>query len=94
MILFRILFAFDALIALVVLWFFVEGLGDGSVSSFNGELWAAILLVLATVLGGGIALNAKGFRRAAIALLLVLAVPGLIYAAFILLVLITQPNWH
>ena len=36
---FRILFGIDTLVAVVALWFFVIGLGDGSVSSFNMLLW-------------------------------------------------------
>ena len=94
MTLFRILFAIDALVALVVLYFFVAGLGDGSVSSFNGGLWAGLLLTIAVVLGGGFALNTNGYRRSARAVLAILAVPGLLYAAFILLIVVTQPNWH
>jgi hypothetical protein len=35
---FRLLWGFDALIALVVLCFFFVGLADGSVSSFNRGL--------------------------------------------------------
>jgi len=35
MIVFKILWAIDALASLVVLYFFVVGLGDGSVSSRN-----------------------------------------------------------
>lgn len=90
----RILFVFDLLIAAVILYFFAVGLGDGSVSAFNAELWAALLIVVATVLGGGFALHRKGFRRTANLLLAVLAAPGLLYGLFILLIVVTQPNWH
>ena len=90
----RILVGIDALGALVVVYFFVVGLGDGSVSSFNMGLWLAILAAVAAVIGGGIALNAKGQRRAAIGLLLVLAVPSIAYALFILLILIAHPRWN
>lgn len=90
----RALIAFDALVALVVVYFFAIGLGDGSVSSFNMGLWLGILAAVAAILGGGIALNAKGKRGAAIAVLMILAVPGLLYVLFLLLILITQPRWN
>lgn len=94
MVLFRILFGFDVLVALVVLYFFVVGLQDGSVSSFNGGLWAAILAALAAVLGGGWLLKASGQHRAAIAVLLILGVPGFLYVLFVLSILIFQPRWN
>lgn len=90
----RLLIAIDALAALVILYFFVTGISDGSVSSFNMGLWLGILAAVAAILGGGIALNANGKRGAAIAVLLILAVPALLYAAFILLIAITQPRWN
>lgn len=91
---FRILFGFGVLIALVFLYFFVIGINDGSVSSFNIKLWLATLACLAGILGGGWLLNANSWRRAAIALLLILAVPGFIYALFILSIVIFQPRWN
>lgn len=94
MIFFRILFGFDCLIALIVLYFFVEGIGDGSVSSFNMELWLGIIVALAGILSGGWLLNANGRRRTAIALLLILAAPGFVYALFILSMLVFQPRWN
>ena len=42
----------DALIALVFVVFFVWGLVDGSVSSFNLVLWIGILAALGGVLAG------------------------------------------
>jgi hypothetical protein len=94
MILARTIFAFDALIALVIVYFFVIGLADGSVSSFNMGLWLGLLALTAAVLAGGWMLSARGRRAAAIAVLMILFVPGLLYALFVLLVVITQPNWH
>lgn len=90
----RTLLGIDALAALVIFYFFVVGLADGSVSSFNGELWFALLTGVAAVIGGGWALQAKGYRRAAAAVLMILAVPAVIYALFIALIVITQPRWN
>ena len=89
----RILLVFDALVAAVIFYFFLIGLADGSVSSFNGSLWAGILALVVAVLGGGWLLHKNGQRGAAIALLLVLAIPGGLYALFIALILIFQPRW-
>jgi hypothetical protein len=41
---FRILWGFDLLIALVVVFFFFWGLSDGTVSAFNIGLWLVLLL--------------------------------------------------
>ncbi|MBY0532780.1 MAG: hypothetical protein K2P86_12500 [Xanthobacteraceae bacterium] len=91
---FRVLFAFDALVAAVVLFFFFWGVSDGTVSSFNIGLWTGLLAAVAGVLFGGYYLNASGNRVLAILLLLVLAIPGLLYLLFVLLVIIAQPRWN
>ncbi len=48
---FWLLWSFDALIADIIVYFFVSGLARGSVSSFNLGLWLAFLLGLAGILG-------------------------------------------
>jgi hypothetical protein len=90
----RILFVFDALLALVILYFFVIGMADGSVSTDNMSLWLGILMGLAVVLGGGWILSARGQRAAAIVLLMILAMPGFLYGLFILAIVIFQPRWN
>jgi hypothetical protein len=90
----RILFVFDALLALVILYFFVIGMADGSVSAGNMSLWLGILMGLAVVLGGGWILSARGQRAAAIVLLMILAMPGFLYGLFILAIVIFQPRWN
>jgi hypothetical protein len=92
--LFWTLFCIDVLVAAVVLFFFFAGLGDGSVSSFNIGLWLGILAVLAAVLGGGWLLKSNGHPRLANLVLLILEIPGLLYALFILAVIILQPRWN
>jgi hypothetical protein len=91
---FWILWGLDAVIALVVLYFFVAGLMDGSVSSFNGGLWAGILLAVAAILGGGILLRSSGHPVLAAVVLSILAVPGALYAIFMLLILVMKPRWN
>ena len=91
---FGILWGFDAAIAAVVLFFFLLGLSDGSVSSFNIGIWLLFLLGVGGVVGGSFHLSSRGLRRPALALALVLAVPGLLYALFLLVVLIGRPRWN
>jgi hypothetical protein len=92
--LFRTFFAIDLIAAAVIVYFFFVGLTDGSVSSFNAGLWAAVLLGTAAVLLGGWRLGASGRRGAATALLAILALPALAFGLFLLLLVITQPNWN
>lgn len=90
----RTLLGTDLLVALVVVYFFVIGLADGSVSSFNMNLWLGLLAAVAGTIGSGWLLNANGRHGAAIAVLSVLAVPGVLYGLFVLLVIIAQPRWN
>jgi len=94
MILFGILCGIDALIALVVLFFFTWGVSDGTVSSFNIVLWMGMLGGVAALFGGGIALRAAGQRALANILLAILAAPGVLFFLFFLLLIILQPRWN
>lgn len=90
---FWFLWAIDAVIAAVALYFFSLSAG-GRVGSFNILPWLAILAVLAAVVGGSVWLRSTGQRALAIILLLLLAIPGALFALFLLLILILQPNFH
>ena len=91
---FWVLWGFDALVAAVVLVFFFWGLADGSVSSFNMNLWLGMLAVVAAVVGGSLMLREAGRTGLATSVLLVLAIPGLAFALFLAAVLILQPRWN
>jgi hypothetical protein len=91
---FWLLWGFDALIALVALYFFFAGLADGSVSSFNMGLWLVILLVLGGVVMGSLWLRSSGRSGTAKAVLLILAVPGLLFVLYFLVLLISAPRWN
>lgn len=91
---FWVLFAFDAVLAAVLMAFFFIGIGDGSVSSFNIGLWLALLAAAGAILGGSLMLNARNHSRMAIALLLIPALPGLTYLAFVLMMIVMQPSPH
>lgn len=91
---FWVLFAIDALIGAIALYFFFAGLADGSVSSFNIGIWSILLAALAVVMGGGLWLKAIGHRGLGTILLLVLATPGVLYAGFMLLVILSGARWN
>ena len=51
---FWILWGIDAVLSLVVLYFFFVGLADGSVSSFNMGLWLMILIGIGAIMLGSL----------------------------------------
>ncbi|AEE53401.1 hypothetical protein [Haliscomenobacter hydrossis] len=91
---FWILWGFDAIISLVVLYFFFIGLADGSVSSFNMGIWMLLLLGLAVVMLGSLWLKSIEYMTLAKILLGILAIPGLLYLFFILFIMIGKPRWN
>jgi hypothetical protein len=91
---FRVLVGIDIAIAGVALYFFDVGLRDGSISSFNIYLWMEILGCVAAVLVGGLLLNSSGHRRLAKGVLMLLALPGVFYVLFFLVLIISNPRWN
>jgi hypothetical protein len=91
---FWIPWGFDAVVSLVVLYFFLAGLADGSVSSFNIGLWLVILLVVGAVMFGSLALRSSGRVGLAVALLMVIALPGLLFVLFFGLLILINPRWN
>ena len=89
--LFRVLFAFDALALLVLLYFFADGLRYSSGGDYFGT-WLPILLVPVAVLAGAWALHRNGKHGAANALLSVLAAPFVIYLLFVGLFVVLDPD--
>lgn len=92
--LFRILLGLDIAAAAVLVYFFLVGLVDGSVSSFNMGLWLAMLVGVAAVIGGGVALRRSGHTTWANLVLLVLAIPTFLYGLFILVVIFSGARWN
>jgi len=86
--------AINVVIAIIVLYFFLVGLADGSVSSFNIGLWLLILLGLGSILGGSLWLKTAGHPTLAMVPLLILTIPGLLYGLFLLALLIAAPRWN
>jgi hypothetical protein len=86
--------AIDAVVAAVVLVFFFWGLADGTVSSFNAGIWTVLLAAVAAIVGGSLWLKSTGRRGLAIALALVLAVPGALMGLFFLTLVVAHPRWN
>jgi hypothetical protein len=91
---FWFLWSIDAVIAVVALYFFFSLAAHCRVGSFNIQPWLIIIAVLAAVVVGSVWLRSAGQRVVAIALLLLLAIPGALYVLFFLLILIIHPNFH
>lgn len=84
----------SAVATLVLLAFFLIGLADGSITSFNLSLWLLLLAIAGASLLGGNALRSRQRFLAATAALAVTAVPGLLAGLFLLLVLLLRPRWN
>jgi hypothetical protein len=93
-ILYRVLLGIDAAIVGVLLYFFLAGLAEGTVTSFNMALWLGLLIGVAAVLAGGIVLRVTKLRRLANVLLLVLAIPGVLIAVLLLAFIVLHPDMH
>ena len=94
MIFFWILWGIDAVLSLILLYFFFVGLADGSVSSYNMGIWTLILMGIGAIMLGSLWLKAHHYLIVANIVLGILAVPGLLYGLFLLLILITKPRWN
>ena len=91
---YRVALGMTVAVAAVALFFFAIGLGDGSVSSFNIGLWLVLLGGLGAVVWAGHTLRSRGKTGPAIGVLSIVALPGLLAALFMLLILILQPRWN
>ena len=90
--LFRILFVFDTLALLVLVYFFADGLRYATPGSGYVETWVPLLLVPIAALAGAWALRGKGRTGAANLLLGVLAAPFVLYLLFVGLFVVLQPD--
>jgi hypothetical protein len=91
---FWILWGFDCLISLVVLYFFFIGLLDGTVSSYNMVGWTWLLLGLAVIMLGSLWLKSIKWLTLAKILLGILAIPGILYILYALMFIISKPRFN
>lgn len=90
---FRITFAFDAIFVSALLYFFIDGLGYSISSSAQG-LWLLLLGIPIAFMIGAWTLKANGWTKSANALLVVVALPPLIYVVFFGAIILSQPTWR
>ncbi len=91
---FWILWIFNALMALIPVYFFFIGIGDGSITSRNIGLWMIILLIVAVVVGGSLLLKSANQMGLAKALLIVAAIPGLLAILYFAVVITSKTRWN
>lgn len=91
---FWFLWAIDAVVAVVALYFFFSLAVGGRVGSCNILPWMAILAALTAVVGGSVWLRSIGQQVFAIVLLMGLAIPAAVVVLMFLLLLILRPNFH
>ena len=94
MIAYRTLLCIASVPALVAVWFFLEGLGDGTVSGFNIGLWMGLLAAVCGVPVLGYALNGQGHPRAAKLVLSLVAVPAVGALLLLVLLILNPPRWN
>lgn len=94
MILFWILWGIDAIVGLVLLYFFFIGLADGTVSSINISLWLLLLIISIGLLVGTLYLKTKEKLFIAKVLLGIEAIPALFFFIFMLIMALSKPNWQ
>jgi multisubunit Na+/H+ antiporter MnhF subunit len=91
---FRVLVTIDAFAAIVIGYFFVAGLADGSVSAFNIQLWIGILSVVSVIILAGAMLHRADQTAWANIVLAILALPATLYGVFIILFVLSGASWN
>lgn len=78
----------------VLLWFFLVGVGDGSVGASNILLWTILLAVPMGALLLAWNLWSRANKAAACIVLAVPATPAFLYGLFVLMIVILQPDFR
>lgn len=94
MILFGTLFALNVAVALVAFGFFIIGLADGTVTTFNILIWGGMLGVLFSVPMGAWLLRVRGQRRLASVALLPLAGVAVLGVLAMLVMIVAPPSFR
>lgn len=92
--LFKILWGIDALAAGVLVWFFIAGLADATVTHRNIKLWLFILLLAGSVLWISMLLKKQGYDTYAMLTVLLITIPVMLYGLFILLMASNDGRWN
>ncbi|MEO6406043.1 MAG: hypothetical protein ABIY51_09375 [Ferruginibacter sp.] len=94
MTLFKIAWAVDAIVSITIIYFFVEGLLDGTVGTNNLGVWLLILCFLIAILCGSIWLKTHHHGALGLQLLLILAIPALLFVLYFGLALLNNERWN
>jgi hypothetical protein len=94
MVLFGTLFALNLLAAMVAFAFFIIGLADGTVTTFNILIWAAMLGLLFSMPFAAWLVRLRGHQRLGTILLLPLAGVAVLGGMAILVLMVAAPNWR
>lgn len=94
MILFKVVWGINAVVSMIILYFFFIGLADGTVNERNGGLWFMTVAALAAIMLGSVWLRSHGHAALAMLLLLVLAVPAILFVLYFGLAIITKARWN
>ena len=93
-VLFKIIYGFDALVALIILYFFFIGITDGTVSQFNALLWLAIIALLSFVMFGSIWFNSHSYTILSYVTLLIIAIPASLFLLYFLIAIFGGGRWN
>lgn len=93
MIFYKVLLFSAVIVVLVILYFFVAGIMDGTVTGQNIGLWILILAIIFGIAGGGYLLRTDHIVWAKL-LLAILALPGWIGLFYLLVVVLSKSRWN
>ncbi|MDQ3017809.1 MAG: osmoprotectant transporter permease [Bacteroidota bacterium] len=88
------LWSFNALVALVPIYFFFVGLADGSITSRNIGMWFIIILIVVAIIGGSIYLKNHNQMALARTLLILAAIPGILAILYFVIVFTSNTRWN
>lgn len=91
---FWILWVFNALMAAVPVYFFLDGLSDGSVNNDNIGIWMIMLFVIVLLLGGTMWLKNKNQLVVARVILIITAIPSILAILFLAIVIGSDTRWN
>lgn len=94
MTLFKILWSIDIAATGVILWCFIAGVLDGTVSHRNIKLWLLIVVAAGSIVWLSWLLKKNGNDKFAMITVLILAIPAIIYGLFVLLMASNNGRWN
>jgi len=94
MVFFWILWIFNALMSLIPLFFFFEGISARTINEDNWWMWVLILLVVGLVLGGTYWLKTKNQLVVAKVVLILASLPSILALIFILIAIFGDVRWN